>query len=547
MSNKNSSITVIQLTRIGDIIQTIWAVKDIKASNPDLKLNFIARERFAKGLMFLLEQSFDNIHLIKEDELVGEDLKEGLDNLLLSIKEWNTSVVVNLSFSKTSGFLTKLIDADFKLGLCANQFGGMDVNGSWSEYVYSTVMRGPLNPFSLVDIFRFILGAKEKASIPERNLEGNEIIVHPFASIERKMWSSSKWSEIIFKILKKNESVTISVVGANSDKVRAEEILSNPLLDQYANRIKVECGSLSLNDLYVRLGKAFLFCGHDSMVGHLASLAGTQTLTLSLGSVRPIESSPYGINNYVLSPKTNCFPCFPTDQCDSFKCHNDLSYQLVSECLQQLIDSSSIDFNEVKQNISPMHLSTADLFQSSFSTNGIYQLDRLSNENSSTQDFYKTFYKIVWLFMLEDIEQVSGYPQINRNLEESIMALRPNLKQLFELAEFGKKYSKFILEELSKDKPDIEYIKSCGDKVAEIDEMQVLVGKASPILNPIIDFYNLKKSKMSGGNLVELCSSSYEIYQSIASYTDIFYELIEKTLNENKIKNRNTSMKEVKE
>ena len=77
--------------------------------------------------------------------------------------------------------------------------------------------------------------------------------------------------------------------------------------------------------------------------------------------------------------------------------------------------------------------------------------------------------------------------------------------------------------------------------------MQVLVGKASPILNPIIDFYNLKKSKMSGGNLVELCSSSYEIYQSIASYTDIFYELIEKTLNENKIKNRNTSMKEVKE
>ncbi|MFT6068809.1 MAG: ADP-heptose:LPS heptosyltransferase [Bacteriovoracaceae bacterium] len=547
MSNKNSSITVIQLTRIGDIIQTIWAVKDIKATNPELKLNFIARDRFANGLMFLLEKYFDNIYLIKEDEFQGQDLKEGLDNLLLKVKGWETSVVVNLSFSKTSGFLTRLIDADFKLGLCANEIGGMDVNGSWSEYVYSTVMRGPMNAFSLVDIFRFILGSKEKASIPERNLGGNEVIVHPFASQERKMWSSSKWSEIIFKILKKNESVTVSIVGGKADSERAKQILSNPLLDKYSSRIKIECGSLSFEELYNRLGKAFLFCGHDSMVGHLASLAGTQTLTLSLGSVRPIESSPYGINNYVLSPKTSCFPCFPTDSCDSYKCHNDLSYQLVSECLQQLIDTSSINFSEIKQNISPMHLSTADLFQSSFSSNGIFQLDRLTNENQSTQEFYKVFYKIVWLFMLEDIEQVAGYPALNKNLEESINSVKPNIRQLFELAEFGKKYSKFILEELSKDKPDIEYIKSCGDKIAEIDEMQVLVGKACPILNPIIDFYNLKKSKMSGGNLVELCSSSYEIYQSIASFTDIFHELIEKTLNENKIKIRTTSMKEAKE
>ena len=198
MSNKNSSITIIQLTRIGDILQSIWAVKDIKASNPDLKLNFIARDRFARGLMFLLEKYFDNIYLIKEDELLGEDLKEGVDNLLLKVKSWDTSALVNLSFSKTSGFLTSLIEADFKLGLCANELGAMDVNGSWSEYVYSTVMRGPLNAFSLVDIFRFILGAKEKASIPKRNLEGNEIVIHPFASLDRKMWSSSKWSEILF-------------------------------------------------------------------------------------------------------------------------------------------------------------------------------------------------------------------------------------------------------------------------------------------------------------------------------------------------------------
>lgn len=546
-SSTNSTITILQLTRFGDLLQSIWAVKDIKKSNPELKLNLVARKRFAKPLLFLLERYFDNIYLIDQESFKSSDITEGLDKTLESIDKWNTNVLVNLSFSKSSAYLATLLKANFKLGLTSNEHGATIVNGAWSDYVYSTVMRGPLNPFSLIDIFRFIVGVKQKATLPKRSIAGNQIIVHPFASQERKHWSSSKWSEILFKILKKNPEINILIVGSKKDQAGAEEITRNPLLASCSDRLNIKCGSLSLEALHSELENSFLFCGHDSMVGHMASLAGTQCLTLSLGSVRPHETSPYGVNNYILAPKTSCFPCFPDEKCSSYSCHKDLSYQIVTECLQQLIDTNSIDVKVMKKNTSPLHLSNTSLFQSGFSENGIYFLKNISSCDISTKELYNTFYKIVWLFLLEEIEEVSGYPSLNAGSVHSLESFIPNLKQLFELAEFGKKYSRFILEEVSKSEPDISYIKSCGVKIEEIDEMQTLLGKASPVLNPIIDFFNLKKSKMAGANLVELCSSSHEIYQGIASFCDIYYELAEKCLNEYYINNKKPLIKEAKE
>ncbi|MBK23751.1 MAG: hypothetical protein CME70_07065 [Halobacteriovorax sp.] len=547
MSNKPGSITLVQLTRFGDILQTIWAVKDIRQLNPDLTVNIIVREKFGKPLAFLLEKYFTNIYYLNSNEFIGEDLTSGLDKTLKTINSWESNVLVNLSFSSSSSYLSSLIDANFKLGMSASQFASDNVNGSWSEYLYSTVMRGPLNSFSLVDIFKFILGTKNRPNLPVKSHSGDTIVIHPFASTEKKMWSPNKWGEIIFKTLKKNPELKIAIVGSHLDSARAKLIMQNPLLSEYHKRINLNCGNLDFNQLYNLLEESFLFCGHDSMVGHLASLAGLQTLTLSLGTVRAIESTPYGVNNYVLAPRTPCFPCFPSDHCSDFKCHKDLSYQAVTECLQQLIDTNEISSTELEKNVSPLHLSTADVFQSNFSKEGLFYLENISSNDFSMNELYRKFYRIVWLYMLEEMEENTEYPQLNKASYAGLEGFIPNLKQLFELAEFGKKYSRFILEEISKDQPDVEYIKSCGKKIEEIDEMQVLLGEASPALNPIIDFFNLKKSKMAGNNLVELCTSSHEIYQSIGSFCNIMYELIEKTMNEYSIKMKKNSMKEAKE
>jgi ADP-heptose:LPS heptosyltransferase len=65
MSNQSPlKIAIIQLTRIGDLIQTAQAVRQFKAENPDTEITLIARRKFGNGIFFLLETIFDEVNSI---------------------------------------------------------------------------------------------------------------------------------------------------------------------------------------------------------------------------------------------------------------------------------------------------------------------------------------------------------------------------------------------------------------------------------------------------------------------------------------------------
>ena len=84
------------------------------------------------------------------------------------------------------------------------------------------------------------------------------------------------------------------------------------------------------------------------MVGHLAALFNTPSLTISLGSVRPQETTPYHQNAYNIAPKTKCFPCFPSDACAGFQCHHDIPHQAISGSIKMLIAKNELSIAELK-------------------------------------------------------------------------------------------------------------------------------------------------------------------------------------------------------
>ena len=53
--NKVVKVAVIQITRIGDLIQTAQAVRQFRAENQAVHITLIARRKFAKGIDFLLD------------------------------------------------------------------------------------------------------------------------------------------------------------------------------------------------------------------------------------------------------------------------------------------------------------------------------------------------------------------------------------------------------------------------------------------------------------------------------------------------------------
>ena len=162
---KKIKVAVIQLTRIGDIIQTAQAVRQLKAEKDNIEVTLIARRKFASGLQFLLDTIFDQtVYFDTADFFAKKNFKDAqvrVHNFINDIQKNEFDLVINLSYSKSSSYLTSLLKAKYHMGLMRNTRNEISINDKWSQYIYSTVMSSTNNPFSLVDIYRHILGAQQ--------------------------------------------------------------------------------------------------------------------------------------------------------------------------------------------------------------------------------------------------------------------------------------------------------------------------------------------------------------------------------------------------
>lgn len=543
---------VIQLNRLGDLIQSYQAAVDLKKQHPNISLTLVARTEFGAPLRFLLTQAFDDIVLLDRKTL----LKEANDNLeayLEGIGEFinhprlkGFDVTINQSFCQTSNYLLSLVETKHRLGTYVGANNGVLVKDQWSQLIQSMVMGGPNCPFHLVDIFKNQFGIKERTNWSEaqRHIgEPKTFALHPFASLDKKRWKPQKWAEVLIKLLKGSPDINVKIFGSPSEVTLGEQIFNNPSLQKYKKQIENHVGKHDLQGVFAEFKKCSHFVGHDSALGHLAKEVGLATLTISLGTVRPIETTPYGINSFVLAPKTKCFPCFPDTECNFFQCHADLSYQAVAEIIRGFVVEDDINYADLKKKVSPFHLDSLSILRFGPTNTGWYAQENIGDGVTNAKDAFRDILKVALTYKMEEIEDNLSLPMVNDAGISALSKLNEGIEQLYQLCEFGKKYSKDVIVEISKDSPGIEEIKRLGDKVQEVDQLMDLLLKAYPELQPITDYYKVVKANLHGENIVDISESSYLVYNDNEVLCSLIYELINKTIgaSEGNTKKSNTT------
>ncbi|RPJ77882.1 MAG: hypothetical protein EHM20_05245 [Alphaproteobacteria bacterium] len=127
------------------------------------------------------------------------------------------------------------------------------------------------------------------------------------------------------------------------------------------------------------------------------------------------------------------------------------------------------------------------------------------------------------------------FPKLTPSTHRDLLDAMTGLQHLYELAEFGKKYSHYILEEISSQTPSISKIKEYSKKIDEIDQLQAMVQKTSPYLAPIIDYFAVRKGNLFGDSVVKLTESSYYAFEECSSLCSIVFELVENSISEHKL------------
>jgi hypothetical protein len=271
------------------------------------------------------------------------------------------------------------------------------------------------------------------------------------------------------------------------------------------------------------------------MVGHLAARQGIKTITISLGPVRPIETVPYGENNIVLAPRLGCFPCQISTKCELLPCHSKISYQAVSSTAQAIIDGNEITIDSLLKYTSNYNLDAVKIFKTRFTNHKKMVLDEITNNCNDTKSVFHTLYRICWNFFFDETEENIKTPEINSSTANELKHYLTGLQHLYDLCEFGKKYSKYILEDISCTPPKIEEIKKHSLNIDEIDKLQAVVKQTFPLLSPIVDYFQICKSSLPGATLIEITEHSYMTFNDYETVISIIHELLEKILTQYEI------------
>ena len=534
--NQKLSIAIIQITRIGDLIQTVQAARQLRTENPDIELTLFARKKFAKGIQFLLETVFEHIVLFETKDFFTDSklssAKKEVSYFFQSINSKQYDFCINLSFDKSSSYFTSLLNAKEKIGIHRSYTSKVVINDNWSQYVYSNVLNNTENPFSLVDIYKYIMGVQSTHILKDdysSSPRDNNVVIHPFASQRKKKWGISKWSELIYKLAKEHPDFNFHIVGSTEDMEEANRLNNAPSLLNIQKRIHIHCGDYKISDTYELLTNAKLFIGHDSMVSHLAAETLTPSVIISLGTVRPHETTPYSDKVINIIPKNDCFPCSLQKKCELLPCHSSINHQLVSTLGAQILKGEEVTGEFLKEKLTPFHLGSCLIYSTSFDENGLQYHDLL-NDYKTARSVFMDYYKIIWQYYLRDCETNTTLPQISPITAKHLHQYLDGTNYLFEIYNFGSKYSNKLTSAVSSPKLDMNEVQEYITKLNEVDELSTVTKNSYPLLKGFVDYFYVNKANASGDNLVDISKSNLLNYYDASNLVAALSDFIEKSI-----------------
>lgn len=384
---------VIQLTRLGDTLQSLMALRAAKQLYPNLEIHFVAREGFADAAKRI--PWIEKVVTFPSEKILAPILNEtGSQSQALSeLARWISPLVgsqwdfiVNWSYSESSSYLTGILPARVKLGFSravgnpslANSTTPLVATDGWSHYVQGVIQGGIRQNIHLTDILTTQLLTALQIHVGEPSDAGDAPVTSKSffhlkteaaselalgsrwrdpsrkwiafqlgAGKEDKTWDPDHWATLAEKILQNHPEYGIVLMGGEKDRWR-EEALRHALGDSdvTSGRNIISLVGKSNFDLWASvISRCQWLFSCDTAAVHLASVLGTRVMNLSIGPARLNETGPYGNGHYVLSAQHGCPACSQAGTAEGHVCRARLRPEIVYGTWSFAVEMSSISFN----------------------------------------------------------------------------------------------------------------------------------------------------------------------------------------------------------
>jgi ADP-heptose:LPS heptosyltransferase len=441
---------IINLTRLGDIIQSLALVRGLKANDPEAVIDFLAMSSFGKILT--------NVHEINETILLNDsvlidngkdDFWSGISEIFQKITYLNSNnydLIINPIISIQSAYLTYLIKAHEKRGLLFTKNHEQTIKSDWSSFLLANQHNLGDHSFNLVDIFSGIANIKNhlsyyclKASESADNevselfqsvIPPNKKIVgfHIGASQSNKSWEADSFKTVISQLVE-NPDYEVILFGGYKE-IEVKDLFDDIKNPNFHNWI----GKFELDHLISAISKVDLFVTNDTGPMHIAACTKRPIINLSLGPVSMWETAPYSENSLVVQANIDCHPCSFSYECPHWNCHKAIKPETILNLIHHhfnpannsVIDQNVLIWKSISDHNGFLHwaplykriITFKELFFEL--KRSIWHLDlskHLSMNKSVLRPFFEFIPQYYILNSFETVQMIISYQNMTQKLE----------------------------------------------------------------------------------------------------------------------------------
>ncbi|MEK7350977.1 MAG: glycosyltransferase family 9 protein [Nitrospirota bacterium] len=354
-------VLIINVTRMGDLIQTGPLLSRLREEWPDVAIDLLVDRSFASvaSLLTGLRQVIccDFTRLLDDCRTQSKSLV----TLMSEMTAWAAPLratgydrIVNLTFNRQTGLLASYIGSPDLRGITAGPDGSPIVQNPWLSYFTDLHRHRRFNRFNLVDLYA--MGGSGPGSFsplsvtvpadggawaegflrsPDRTIH-HWIAVQVGASDVMKAWRPEYFGRTMAR-LSRHPGVGFVLIGTVAEADAIELAKQTYRADGGTAPILDASGQTTLNQLVGLLSRCQLLLTNDTGPMHLAVGVGTSVIDLSVGHVDHNETGPYGPGHWVIQPDLACSPCGFDQICAHHACKDRLvPEEIANLCLHAI-------------------------------------------------------------------------------------------------------------------------------------------------------------------------------------------------------------------
>ncbi len=546
MAGKKDRVLIINLTRMGDLLQMTPFLIAFRREFPEVEITLMVLKQFedvCSGFPAVDSlEAFDAEAFLSrlgnpEHSLVG-NYRE-LERMLADLRQKEFDRVINLSFSNHSALVTHLLNATEVVGITIDEEGNRLLKHPWIQHFYNMVDNREINPFNYVDFIKKIGESDGRAAMsftvsqPAQEFakafckshdisETDWVIgIQAGASTEHKRWPVASFGALTEELIKRGARILLFGSGGESELGgRIREVIALPQ-DHVERQLTDAIGKTSVQQLAALLSRCDLLITNDTGTMHMATAVGTQVVEISLGPVYFPETGPYGESHIVLQTGMSCAPCGFYVQCKNPVCQESIRVDQVLRIVEMLRTGHLATAHQLRNGPEWDHI---EVYRSAFDEDGMLEFEPVIRRQLQPVDLLKLLYREMWKIVLDerdgDIDALRVCQKVQRFFSVNGDAINFGEESnafgaLAELASQGSEISRRLLVWAEQIPQNIPAIKTAGRLLSDIDEQIELKGLTHRTCHPLTFMFRQGKENLEGKDVGLLSQGILRLYQTL--------------------------------